>query len=400
MSVTDLSVFQMCVAATAQAKNSLARVCGYSPIQWVLGKEPSTAFSVLDSPHQLACHDHLLRGGKFAIQSQIREAARVAWIQLDNSDRFRRAILRNPNLQRQSFFPGEQVFVFQYGEWRGPCVVVAEQPHRILWVSFRKALLKVSLEHVRSATSEEILGKQMVDEELDDQFVHLERNGQSRGYIDLTEQGPVDVPGRCRVSGKRPPPPEWVEPEPTEPPALRHSQDFHEPGGGGVIGEFERNFDDVAPGAPVFQDVEHVPENHDGMSEYAPTTPENVELSEGVEDPCGEGAGGPDVGNNDMELLSDEDFGNEVSSSVFPISGPRDGNVERYEEISGTPDVGEYGPVRHWRDRVRDRQNDRVDTSAQQVKNETKLGRHFRKRKSKYPDPRDVFFSEVEYLRD
>ena len=28
MSVTDLSVFQMCVAATAQAKNSLARVCG------------------------------------------------------------------------------------------------------------------------------------------------------------------------------------------------------------------------------------------------------------------------------------------------------------------------------------------------------------------------------------
>ena len=176
-----------------------------------------------------------------------------------------------------------------------------------------------------------------------------------------------------------------------------------------MIGEFERNFDDVAldnsakldsSGAPVFQDVEHVPENHDGMSEYAPTTPENVEPSEGVEDPCGEGAGGPDVGNNDMELLSDEEFGNEASSSVLPISGPRDGNVERYEEISGTPDVGEYGPVRHWRDRVRDRQNDRVDTSAQQVKNETKLGRHFRKRKSRYPDPRDVFFSEVEYLRD
>lgn len=155
MSVTDESVFQMCVAAAAQAKNSLSRVCGYSPVQWVLGKEPSTAFSVLDSPHQLACHDRLLRGGKFAIQSQIREAARVAWIQLDNSDRFRRAILRNPTLQRQSFFPGEQVFIFQYGEWRGPCVVVAEQPHRILWVSFRKALLKVSLEHVRAATSEE-----------------------------------------------------------------------------------------------------------------------------------------------------------------------------------------------------------------------------------------------------
>ena len=79
--------------------------------------------------------------------------------------------------------------------------MVAEQPHRILWVSYRKALLKVSLEHVRSATSEEILGKQMVEDELDDQFVHLERNGQSRGYLDLMDQGPVEPPGRCRVLG-------------------------------------------------------------------------------------------------------------------------------------------------------------------------------------------------------
>ena len=266
MSVTDESVFQMCVAAAAQAKNSLSRVCGYSPVQWVLGKEPSTAFSVLDSPHQLACHDRLLRGGKFAIQSQIREAARVAWIQLDDSDRFRRAILRNPTLQRQSFFPGEQVFIFQYGEWRGPCVVVAEQPHRILWVSFRKPLLKVSLEHVRAATSEEILGKQMVDEELDDQFIHLERNGQSRGYVDLTEQGPVVPPGRCRVLGKRPPPPDWVEPEPNVPPALRPTEDFHEPGGGGNL----ENFDGCAPNAPdstgeFFQADLPVPENHDSQ---------------------------------------------------------------------------------------------------------------------------------------
>ena len=405
MSVTDEFVFQMCVAAAAQAKNSLSRVCGYSPVQWVLGKEPSTAFSVLDSPHQLACHDRLLRGGKFAIQSQIREAARVAWIQLDNSDRFRRAILRNPTLQRQSFFPGEQVFIFQYGEWRGPCVVVAEQPHRILWVSFRKALLKVSLEHVRAATSEEILGKQMVDEELDDQFIHLERNGQSRGYVDLTEQGPLVPPGRCRVLGKRPPPPDWVEPEPNVPPALRPTEDFHEQGGGGNL----ENFDGVAPTAPdstgeFFQADLPVPENHDSQvsPQYEPTTPGDFDISEELDVPPGDGSGeGPVAGGAEAEMeISDEDFGDVVESSVLPPSGSRDSQVERYEEISGVHDNEEYGPVRHWRDRVRDRQTERVDTSAQHVRNETRLGKHFRKRKTKYPDPKDVFFSELGFLHD
>ena len=254
-------------------------------------------------------------------------------------------------------------------------------------MSFRKALLKVSLEHVRAATSEEILGKQMVDEELDDQFIHLDRNGQSRGYVDLTEQGPVVPPGRCRVSGKRPPPPDWVEPEPNVPPALRPTEDFHEPGGGeGTLEKPGRESPEFPTTGvdPVmvpdstgefFQDDVPVPENRDDQMspQYEPTTPGDFDFSEGLDVLPGDGSGeGPVVGGAEAEMeISDEDFGDVVESSVLPPSGSRDNQVERYEEISGVHDTEEYGPVRHWRDRVRDRQTERVDTSAQHVRNET-----------------------------
>ena len=127
-----------------------------------------------------------------------------------------------------------------------------------------------------------------------------------------------------------------------------------------------------------------------------------VDFSEELDVSPGDGSGeGPVAGGAEAEMeISDEDFGDVVESSVLPPSGSRDSQVERYEEISGVHENEEYGPVRHWRDRVRDRQTERVDTSAQHVRNETRLGKHFRKRKTKYPDPKDVFFSELGFLHD
>ena len=54
------------------------------------------------------------------------------------------------------------------------------------------------------------------------------------------------------------------------------------------IGEFDCDFDRDhsakldSTGAPVFQDVEHVPENHDGMSEYAPRLLRMLNFPKGV----------------------------------------------------------------------------------------------------------------------
>ncbi len=105
-----------------------------------------------------------------------------------------------------------------------------------------------------------------------------------------------------------------------------------------------------------------------------------------------------------QELVeSDDDL--DLGDVVEEVSRPPqeffgDSNVERFEELPGVGDVGEYGPARHWKDRVVERQKEWGDTSEQHVRNETKLGRHFRKRKTKYPDARDVFLCEMSYLRD
>ena len=383
-----------CLAETAQAKNSLARVHGYSPAQWVLGQEPSVPHSVLDSPHQLAVHDHVCRGGEFAIQASIREAARLCWIQLDNSYRYRRAILRHPRLQKQVFFPGEQVFFYQesQGGWRGPAVVVAEQSNRVLWISYRKALLKLSVEHVRSATSEEVMGKQMVDDELDDQFVHVHHEGQSRGYVDLLPQNPPIPPARRKLLGKRPPPPDW---EDLEEDAKRNRE---------VDPRFEIPVEDglsfVEPPADAADPGGGRDDDERSRTTFSYTPEDDIPY----QNEAGEEEVVPDLGNIYEDMFDDSTDDDDMTSHAYGDGGPREAlersqTVERFHEIPGEISAS-FGPVRNWRDRVNERLKTRTDVSAQNNERESKLGRHFKKKESRTPDPKDVFFAEMGFLQE
>ncbi len=82
------------------AKNTQARCKGYSPLQWVLGYEESLPGSVLERPQDLAAHSMALDeegpGAAFRRRLQMRETARKAWIEMDNSDRIRQALTRRP----------------------------------------------------------------------------------------------------------------------------------------------------------------------------------------------------------------------------------------------------------------------------------------------------------------
>ena len=82
------------------AKNTQARCKGYSPLQWVLGYEESLPGSVLERPQDLAAHSMALDeedlGAAFRRRLQMREMARKAWIEMDNSDRIRQALTRRP----------------------------------------------------------------------------------------------------------------------------------------------------------------------------------------------------------------------------------------------------------------------------------------------------------------
>ena len=376
------------LAETAQAKNSLARVHGYSPAQWVLGQEPSVPHSVLDSPHQLAVHDHVCTGGEFAIQASIREAARLCWIQLDNSDRYRRAILRHPGLQKQVFFPGEQVFFYQgsQGGWRGPAVVVAEQSNRVLWIRYRKALLKLSVEHVRSATSEEVMGKHMVDDELDDQFVHVHHEGQSRGYVDLLPQNPQFPRLGENLWGK----------------------DHHL-----LIGKIWKKMLKGIFGFPVEDGLSFVElpadaadpggdrdDDERSRTTFSYTPEDDIPY----QNEAGEEEVVPDLGNIYEDMFNDSTDDDDMTSHAYGDGGPREAlersqTVERFHEIPGETS-GSFGPARSWRDRINERLKTRTDVSAQNNERESKLGRHFKKKESKTPDPKDVFFAEMGFLQE
>ena len=110
-SVTDDEGFRCALQETASAKNFLARKNGFSPTQWVFGYDHALPGAALDRPEDIAVHDHIQTGGQFAAKWDVRETARITWLQLDNSNRIRRAILAKPKLQKETFVTGNGVFL-------------------------------------------------------------------------------------------------------------------------------------------------------------------------------------------------------------------------------------------------------------------------------------------------
>ena len=207
-SVSTIDDLRHVLQEAASAKNSLSRQNGFSRQQWVYGYDNALPGSVLDRPDDLAVHDHLQTGGLFARKLNLRETARITWLQLDNSNRIRRAILQRPRQQRETFLPGETVYFYHLQQagrpyqprtdnpqcWHGPAVVVTQQGSGTLWLSWRRTLLRIPVENVRPATEEEVLGHDMVSQELQDHQKELSQQGsKARGFLDLNDAGPPVV---------------------------------------------------------------------------------------------------------------------------------------------------------------------------------------------------------------
>ena len=79
-------------------QNSLPRNGGYSPSQWVLGKTPREAPSLVSEDQFAdlgAIEDQADSESRFAFQHQARLEAKRAFIHLDTSKRVQRALLRS-----------------------------------------------------------------------------------------------------------------------------------------------------------------------------------------------------------------------------------------------------------------------------------------------------------------
>ena len=109
-------------AECARTKNNLINHGGYSPVQWVLGHTPDDLTSLLshDAEENLGIHQQLVdqeEGGQekqesFMKQLLIRQSAKEAFMQVDTSQRIRKALLRKSVPMRGPYRTGDLVWAF------------------------------------------------------------------------------------------------------------------------------------------------------------------------------------------------------------------------------------------------------------------------------------------------
>ena len=172
-SIESSSEFQRALRQAFNAKNSLCRADGYSPQQAVLGVSCRLPGSIL-SDHNAASHvladsgteegGRVPEGQRFLQELQLRERARRAFITVDNSSSFRRALLRRTRPVRNQWEVGDLVLYWrrrgsnmrrEHGRWHGPAEIIALEKSKVVWLSHSGRLIRASPEQIRAASLRE-----------------------------------------------------------------------------------------------------------------------------------------------------------------------------------------------------------------------------------------------------
>ena len=168
--ITDLASLQEALVACCTAKNQLSQVYGYTPEILDLGKSAVSPGSMVSDEscmaHSLVVHDGA-EGLTLKDNLLRREIAHRSYIAADNSDSLRRAALRRSRPLRETFQCGDSVMLGKVdvgctkGRRHGPGRVLSQDHNQVVWISQLSRLFRVSPEHVRMATSEELQGPVM-----------------------------------------------------------------------------------------------------------------------------------------------------------------------------------------------------------------------------------------------
>lgn len=103
----------LATAAVNRAKNSLVRKGGFSPAQWVLGRDVRLPASLADEQEVMRVGAQALAAtpnSTFYKKTQLRMSAREAFTKSATSEALRRAELRQIRPSRGPFLPGMYVF--------------------------------------------------------------------------------------------------------------------------------------------------------------------------------------------------------------------------------------------------------------------------------------------------
>ena len=113
------------------AKNSLLNVDGFSPFQISMGYNPTMPVALSDRPTTYGeCSSDIVRMNLNAQQS-----ARKAFIEMENSDKIRRALAHNTrNFNEVKYVTGDSVYYKRKDskEWRGPGKVIGQDGQQVL----------------------------------------------------------------------------------------------------------------------------------------------------------------------------------------------------------------------------------------------------------------------------
>ena len=150
-----------------QAKNSMITINGFSPEQAVFGRARRLPTS-LTSDENLTSHAIELEGGTrsqtLQKHSEMRMAARMAFLHADNSQALRRALLRQSRGSEMDWKCGHLCMVWdkrkspnmlEKGRWIGPAQVVMHESKSIIWVTHMNRLLRVAKENLRPVSIRE-----------------------------------------------------------------------------------------------------------------------------------------------------------------------------------------------------------------------------------------------------
>ena len=185
---------QMALAECLETKNRQGTVGGFSPSQWVIGKNPRS-FAWQDEAEDdfqvISDRDPM---SSFNRRAGFRESAKLAWAHEDSHRRVRAAVLRKGGSLEEVFRPGDMVSFMRRqktGGWIGPARVLACEGKN-LWLLHAGIPILVASNRVRGANAEE---------HLEVELLNKHRLPRKRPFLD---PGAVEQDHRLRAEGQVP----------------------------------------------------------------------------------------------------------------------------------------------------------------------------------------------------
>ncbi|CAE7361444.1 GIP [Symbiodinium sp. KB8] len=126
---------------------------------------PRLLGDVVDEPHAAATLSALSTDSKLQRQNALRQAARVAFLQVQTDQALQRSLLHRSRVKKTHYECGDLVYVYRERKptkgkkaikmWLGPCTVIGAEGQN-LWVSRGRRCLLCAPEHMRPAEPEEL----------------------------------------------------------------------------------------------------------------------------------------------------------------------------------------------------------------------------------------------------